>query len=490
MQAMVAPPWWSILPRNDAVRWPWWSTLRVVDLSAVLSSMGNAVASDAEQLVASKNAARMVERVVAERMPANGGAVLSFVDIVVHLCHNFQAIADGSTSDHEWSAAGSFGFRGWAAVTEMMTSLCAVNKLTRRLMLDALRHKVYRPARLDLARRISQFHRTLTQFHCSSHLIPFVEARVAPHVISRMVGLLRIEWITRAEQITGSARVITARSARVIHSMPCGTDPRSIALAAVIEGITELVPGAPGTTHMLREVARFCPSLRSLDLQVFGGNSAEDSWPPVGNLATVDELERRVAALAEITLSLGQVSERFGLGLEELDMHTFLRQPFTLTAVAHLKRKCADSTRTAHAPLSNASHPLLLFSPSLVSFGSCSTLTALSLESCEAGDDATMQLLHTGLPKLTYLNLSWAGRVRSSQMKNLVKARVSLGLEVLGLQGTRLTQGTAEFLLEEYPKLEIDKNMAGQSSEESGEPQVFVDGDTLDVSSDEVEENE
>ena len=101
-----------------------------------------------------------------------------------------------------------------------------------------------------------------------------------------------------------------------------------------------------------------------------------------------------------------------------------------------------------------------------------------------------MELLHTGLPKLTYLNLSWAGRVRSSQMKNLVKARVSLGLEVLGLQGTRLTLGTVEFLLEEYPKLEIDKNMAGQSSEESGEPQVFVDGDTLDVSSDEVEENE
>ena len=342
----MAQPWWSILPRNDAVRWPWWSTLRVVDLSAVLSSMGNAVASDAEQLVASKNAARMVERVVAERMPANGGAVLSFVDIVVHFCHNFQAIADGSTSDHEWSAAGSFGFRGWAAVTEMMTSLCAVNKLTRRLMLDALRHKVYRPARLDLARRISQFHRTLTQFHCSSHLIPFVEARVAPHVISRMVGLLRIEWITRAEQITGSARVITARSARVTHSMPCGTDPRSIALAAVIEGITELVPGAPGTSHMLREVARLCPSLRSLDLQFFGGSANVFSVRSLD----ADELEHRVAALAEVTWSLGQM-EPFGLGLEDLVMTTFLRQPFTLTAVAHLKNKYATSTLTPRTPL-------------------------------------------------------------------------------------------------------------------------------------------
>ena len=77
-----------------------------------------------------------------------------------------------------------------------------------------------------------------------------------------------------------------------------------------------------------------------------------------------------------------------------------------------------------------------------------------------------MQLLHTGLPKLTYLNLSWAGRVRSSQMKELVKARASLGLKILGLQGTRLTQGTARFLREEYPKLEIDKtrNLAFQSS--------------------------
>ena len=47
----------------------------------------------------------------------------------------------------------------------------------------------------------------------------------------------------------------------------------------------------------------------------------------------------------------------------------------------------------------------------------------------------------------------------------------------MGLQGTRLSESTAEFLRKEYTELEIDKNLAGQSS-------------SLDASSEEEDEED
>lgn len=309
---------------------------------------------------------------------------MPFSDIVVALFDNADAVLDTEVGEGEWDAHGSLGIRGWVTATLMMAALCRVSTELRRSVLDLVRNKSGVHKIRALAGRITAGE--------LSELVAFVEARptIALH-INGIVGLLQVEW--------------TAAHAQ-------GMDSRSIALAAVVDSITVLVPGEPGTTDMLLQVGRFCPKLVCLDLQEFGGESNSPAVRVVEDGEAM--LQLRVAALAAVTASCKQ--------LKELDMHSFLCQPYTETAVADVVQNCAS-------------------------------LTSLSLESCQAGD--SWPLLHAGLPKLVTLNLSWSGIMPSRDMRELVAARYPIGLRLLILEGTRLTQATEEFLHSQYPELNL-----------------------------------